>query len=163
MGFFDRLLSLFSGRNAEDTAEGTAGNAMRTASADGSFDEAADDARHPAVDDSPTTPNTLAMQGLQGSAQIPGFNESAEEWEELSPYLPLEPTDHTHVVAIATALAAADSPQTEFRLKRLAIANQEFQLVSCIAASLAAGALESSSFQVTRIYKKRVTEEPHAA
>lgn len=159
MGIFDRLLSHFSGRNAEDATDGAAGNATRAVSEDDGLSAAAD-TRHPTANDPSRTPNALAQQG---PANVPGFDEPAAEWEELPAYLPVDPADHPHVTAISTALAAFDRPQASYELKSLSVANPEFQLVSCIAAALAAGALEASSFQVKKIYKKRVTEEPHAA
>ena len=89
--------------------------------------------------------------------------QSAEEWEELPAYLPVDPQEHRIACVIASAIAASDQPQSSFTVRKVSIANPEYQRVACIAAAIGAGALETSSFTVKRIYKQKVTEEPHAA
>ena len=57
---------------------------------------------------------------------------------------------------------AGDHPSSEFRVKRVLVANPEYRTVSVIATALAAGALEKSSFTVKNIYKMK-EEGSHAA
>lgn len=83
-------------------------------------------------------------------------------WEPLPAYLPVDPREHGHVCAIASAIAAGDHPTSEFRVKRVLIANPEYRTVSVIATAIAAGALEQSSFTVKNIYKMK-KEGSHAA
>lgn len=83
-------------------------------------------------------------------------------WEPLPAYLPVDPREHAHVCAIASAIAAGDHPTSEFRVKRVLIANPEYRTVSVIATAIAAGALEQSSFTVKNIYKMK-KEGSHAA
>ncbi len=62
----------------------------------------------------------------------------------------------------ASAIAAGHDPTSEFRIKRVLVANPEHRTVSIIASALAAGALEQSSLTVMNIYK--INEEGrHAA
>ncbi len=83
-------------------------------------------------------------------------------WEPLPAFLPVDPREHEHVCVIASAIAAGDHPNSEFRVKRMLIANPEYRTVSVIATALAAGALEKSSFTVKNIYKME-KEGSHAA
>ena len=85
-----------------------------------------------------------------------------EVWEPLPVYLPVDPREHEHVCVIASAIAAGDHPSSEFRVKRVLVANPEYRTVSVIATALAAGALEKSSFTVKNIYKMK-EEGSHAA
>ena len=86
-----------------------------------------------------------------------------DEWEELPPYLPVDPAEHATVCVVASAIAAGDHPQSTFTVERVSVANPEYQLVTCIATALAAGDSPSSSFFVQRIYKQKSTEGSHAA
>lgn len=83
-------------------------------------------------------------------------------WEPLPTFLPVDPREHEHVCVIASAIAAGDHPSSEFRVKRVLVANPEYRTVSVIATALAAGALEKSSFTVKNIYKMK-EEGSHAA
>lgn len=83
-------------------------------------------------------------------------------WEPLPAYLPVDAHEHAHVCVIASAIAAGDHPSSEFRVKRVLVANPEYRTVSVIATALAAGALEKSSFTVKNIYKMK-EEGSHAA
>ena len=77
-------------------------------------------------------------------------------------YLPVDAREHAHACVIASAIAAGDHPTSEFRIKRVLVANPEHRTVSIIATALAAGALEQSSFTVKNIYKMK-EEGSHAA
>lgn len=83
-------------------------------------------------------------------------------WEPVPAYLPVDAREHTHACIIASAIAAGDHPTSEFRVKRVLMANPEHRKVSIIATALAAGALEHSSFTVKNIYKMK-EEGSHAA
>lgn len=78
-----------------------------------------------------------------------------DAWEPLPAFLPIDPREHQHVCVIASAIAADDHPTSEFRVKRVLVANPEYRTVSVIATALAAGALEKSSFTVKNIYKMK--------
>lgn len=82
--------------------------------------------------------------------------------ELLPAYLPVDAREHAHACVIASAIAAGDHPASEFRIKRVLVANPEHRTVSIIATALAAGALEQSSFTVKNIYKMK-EEGSHAA
>ena len=83
-------------------------------------------------------------------------------WEPLPAYLPVDAREHAHACVIASAIAAGDHPSSEFRVKRVLVANPEHRTVSIIATALAAGALPESSFTVKNIYKMK-EEGSHAA
>ena len=83
-------------------------------------------------------------------------------WEPLPAFLPVDPHEHTAACVIASAIAAGNHPNSEFRVKRMLVANPEHRTVSVIATALAAGALEKSSFMVKNIYKMK-EEGSHAA
>ena len=85
-----------------------------------------------------------------------------DEWEPLPAYLPVDAREHAHACVIASAIAAGDHPTSEFRVKRVLVANPEHRTVSIIATALAAGALPESSFTVKNIYKMK-EEGSHAA
>ncbi|MFR3451540.1 MAG: hypothetical protein ACLTSX_08030 [Collinsella sp.] len=83
-------------------------------------------------------------------------------WEPLSRVLPVDAARACNACVIASAIAAGDHPSSEFRVKRVLVANPEYRTVSVIATALAAGALEKSSFTVKNIYKMK-EEGSHAA
>lgn len=87
----------------------------------------------------------------------------ASEWGELPAYLPVDAAEYRTVCVIAGAIAAADRPQSEFRVTKVCVPSPEHRRVSVIAAAIAAGALPESKFIVKRIYKHRTEGEPHAA
>lgn len=95
-------------------------------------------------------------------AGTPAANPEQDMWEPLPAFLPVDPRGHEHVCVIASAIAAGDHPTSEFRVKRVLVANPEYRTVSVIATALAAGALEKSSFTVKNIYKMK-EEGSHAA
>lgn len=90
----------------------------------------------------------------------------ADEWEEVPPYLPVDPAEHLPACIIASALAAGSYEKSKLVVRRVNIANPEHRRVAAIATALGAGALDKSSFTVKRIYKKleqKGTENEHAA
>lgn len=87
----------------------------------------------------------------------------ASEWDEIDPYLPVDPEKHRVACIIAAAIAAGDQSESELVVRRISMANPEYQRVAVIATALGAGALDKSSFTVKRIYKKKVLENNHAA
>ncbi|OUO21331.1 hypothetical protein [Collinsella sp. An307] len=91
----------------------------------------------------------------------PGY--PARDWEEIPAYLPVDPAEHREAVIIATAIAAADKPESSFSVKHVSMANPEYRRVACIATALGAGALPESSFVVKHVYRQKSLEETHAA
>lgn len=91
----------------------------------------------------------------------PGY--PAREWEELPAYLPVDPAEHRAACIIAAAIAADDRPESAMTVRSVSMANPEYRRVACIATALGAGALEKSSFTVTKIYRKKALEDTHAA
>ena len=91
----------------------------------------------------------------------PGY--PARDWEEIPAYLPVDPAEHRDAVIIATAIAAADKPESSFSVKRVSMANPEYRRVACVACALGAGALPESSFVVKHVYRQKSLEETHAA
>ena len=77
--------------------------------------------------------------------------------------LPVDPAEHREAVIIATAIAAADKPESSFSVKRVSMVNPEYRRVACIASALGAGALPESSFVVKHVYRQKSLEETHAA
>ena len=67
-----------------------------------------------------------------------------EEWEPVPAFLPVDASEHRPVVVAATAIAAGDRPDSQMVVRRVSVVNPEHRLVSCIASSIAAGALENS-------------------
>lgn len=110
-----------------------------------------------AVNAKPNAPSGAAHKP-SGGARTP----LEDAWEPLPAYLPVDPREYEHVCVIASAIAAGDHPSSEFRVKRVLVANPEYRTVSVIATALAAGALEKSSFTVKNIYKMK-EEGSHAA
>ena len=88
-----------------------------------------------------------------------------EGWEPLPAYLPVDAREHAHVVAIASAIAAGDHPDSTFTATRVYVANPEHARVSAIAAALATGGREDSRLVVKRICKQKESalEGTHAA
>ena len=87
----------------------------------------------------------------------------SSEWELVPAYLPADPREHTAACVIASAIAAGDRPESTFTIRRVSVANPEYQRVAVIATALAAGALATSAFSVKTIYKKKDEEGSHAA
>ena len=94
--------------------------------------------------------------------EAPNAPSPSEAWEPLPAYLPVDPREHAHACVIASAFAAGDHPTSEFRVRRVLVANPEHRTVSVIATALAAGTLPESSFTVKNIYKMK-EEGSHAA
>ena len=86
----------------------------------------------------------------------------SSEWAPLPAHLPVQPEEHTAVCVIASAIAAGDRPTSEFKIRRVSMANPEYRRVAVIATALAAGALPESSFTIKSIYKMK-EEGSHAA
>ena len=101
-------------------------------------------------------------KGADGASETLS-EEPAEAWEELPAYLPVDPQEHRIACVVASAIAANDQPQSTFTVRRVSVANPEYQRVACIATAIGAGALETSSFTIKHIYKQTMTEGSHAA
>lgn len=82
----------------------------------------------------------------------------ASEWEPVPAYVPVDPAEHLPACIIAAALAAGAQETSKLAVKRISVANPEYQRVAVIATALGAGALDKSSFAVKHIYKKKDTE-----
>ncbi len=97
------------------------------------------------------------------AAHPSAFDDPGPDWEELPPYVPVDPSEHREAIVIASAIAAGDRSESSVSIRRISLANPEYRRVACIATALGAGALEKSSFTVKRIYRKKTTEGTHAA
>lgn len=80
---------------------------------------------------------------------------TAEEWEEVPFYLANEDGQDELVSVIATAIAAADRPESQFVVTSIKQKNPEAELVSVIASSIAAGDQPESQLRVKRILKRK--------
>ena len=108
-------------------------------------------------------PGGAAKEDAAGERPGAGGVQPPSEWVPLPAYLPVDPKEHTAACVIASAIAAGDRPQSSFEVRRVSVANPEYQRVAIIATALAAGALASSAFTVKAIYTKRDEEGSHAA
>ena len=54
----------------------------------------------------------------------------ADEWEEVPPYLPVDPAEHLPACIIASALAAGSYEKSKLVVKRVSVANPEHQRVA---------------------------------
>ena len=77
------------------------------------------------------------------------------EWQPLDAFVPAKEEDVTLVSVIASALAARDYPESEFKVTRVLERSSEATTVSVIAAAIAAGASTDSQLVVKNIYQKR--------
>lgn len=100
---------------------------------------------------------TNAAGTTQSTEIAPGF--SAQAWEELPAFLPIETKEHVAACVVAAAIAAGDAAQSSFSIKSICVANPEYRRAACIATALGAGALEKSTFVVKKIYKHKVEQE----
>ena len=98
-----------------------------------------------------------------GEPPSAGSRASSSEWDPLPAYIPVQPEEHPVACVIASAIAAGDRPKSEFKIRRVSMANPEYRRVAVIATALAAGALPESSFTVKTIYKHKEKESSHAA
>lgn len=121
-------------------------------------------------------PGETGVDRAPAARPEPKAGDSDSPWEPVPAYLPVDPRDHAEVCAIACAIAAGDRPDSSFTVTGLSVANPEYRRVACIASALAAGALESSAFEIRHIYRnkaaaastptapaKTALEETHAA
>lgn len=77
------------------------------------------------------------------------------EWEEVPFYVPNDDGEEELVSVIATAIAAADRPTSQFTVTSIKKKNPEAELVAVIASSIAAGDQPESQLQVKRIFKRK--------
>lgn len=77
-----------------------------------------------------------------------------EKWEELPGFIPAPKEEYRLVSVIATAIAAEDSPNSQFIVKKILKRNPEAKTVALIAASLASEVSTGNQLQVTKILKK---------
>lgn len=76
-----------------------------------------------------------------------------ERLVEVPAYVPVSPAAHRTAV-VAAAVSSAVHPTESLTLKRLSMANAEYQRVAAIASAIAAGDRPQSAFTVRHIYKK---------
>ena len=115
------------------------------------------------TEDGPASASVSASASTRG-ASVPDASGTAagatrETWEPVPAYLPVDARDHLPAVIATTAIAAGDVPDSALRVTRVLIANPEHRRVTAIAAALAAGSLEDSSFVVRRIHRLRREKE----
>lgn len=78
-----------------------------------------------------------------------------DSWEEVPFYIPNDDGENELVSVIATAIAAADQPKSQFTVKRIMKKNPEAQLVTLIATSILAGDAPETQVRVKKIYQKK--------
>ena len=82
--------------------------------------------------------------------------EPSEEqgWRPVPAFIPLARDRWTLPAVVATAVAAADRPESSFSVRNVEIANPEALRVGSIAAAIAAADRPESSFSVKRVFCK---------
>ncbi|MDV5975884.1 UNVERIFIED_CONTAM: hypothetical protein KB581_01205 [Streptococcus canis] len=95
--------------------------------------------------------NETQNEALSASSKT----EALEDWKKVPAYIPADKDDYQTVSLIASAIAASDRPNSQFKMKRILKRNPEAVTVSLIASSIAAGVYSESQFRVTSIYCKR--------
>ena len=93
-----------------------------------------------------------AESQAQAQAQQAAFE---AEWEPVAAYVDADPEEALEVSVIASALAAANYPDSQFVVKRVLKRNPEATTVSVIASAIAAGDAPDSQWAVKHIYQKR--------
>ena len=88
----------------------------------------------------------------QAQAQQAAFE---AEWEPMAAYVAADSEEALEVSVIASALAAANYPDSQFVVKRVLKRNPEATTVSVIASAIAAGDAPDSQWAVKHIYQKR--------
>lgn len=77
-------------------------------------------------------------------------------YSELPEYIASDSIDYTLVSTIATAIAAGDQPESEFKVKNILIKNPEFVKVAVIISSIVAADMTDSSWKITNIKKRGI-------
>lgn len=78
-----------------------------------------------------------------------------DEWEALPEFIPADETDYLSVSLIATAIAAGDRSDSQFKVRKIMQRNPEALRVSIIASALAAEHYPDSRMVVRSIYTKK--------
>ncbi|MGT2828374.1 hypothetical protein AB6M97_05125 [Streptococcus hillyeri] len=101
------------------------------------------------------------FQRLFGKSREPEVRQTAEPvpneldgWEPVPGFIPADKEDYELVSVIATAIAAGDYPDSQFKVTRIMQRNPEALTVSLIASSIAAGDYPDSQLTVKSIYTK---------
>lgn len=81
--------------------------------------------------------------------------EVTDNWEEVPIYLPNDDGENELVSVVATAIAAAEGPESQFKIKKILKKNPEAQLVTLIATSILAGDAPQTQIRVNKIYRKK--------
>lgn len=92
---------------------------------------------------------------LEESSTLNSEIKPSDNWEKIPAYIPADKSDYKKVTLIASAIAASNRPNSQFKFKRILKRNPEAITVSLIASSIAAGVYPESQFRVTSIYCKR--------
>ena len=77
------------------------------------------------------------------------------EWEPLEAFEAASKSETEIVSVIASAIAARDYPESEFKVKRVLSRTQTSKDIAVIAAAIAAGESTESQLVVKHIYQKR--------
>lgn len=91
-----------------------------------------------------------AKDSMQGEAT----ERIDDGYEVLPEYIESDSIDYTLVSTIATAIAAGDQPESEFKVKNILVKNPEFVKVSVIMSSIVACDMQDSSWKITNIKKR---------
>lgn len=75
-------------------------------------------------------------------------------WVPMKKYLPVSEEEKELVSVIATAIAAGDRPDSQFRVKDIQVRNREYVEVALIASAIAAGQGQNVELSVKSIFEK---------
>lgn len=97
--------------------------------------------------------------GRQGTQEAEQTSQSQADshldgWVPMEKYLPVPEEERELVGVIATALAAGDRPDSQFKVKDIQVRNPEYVEVALIASALAAGQGQDVELRVKSILKK---------
>lgn len=79
-----------------------------------------------------------------------------DDYTEVPKYIPSDSVDYTLVSTIATAIAAGDRPESEFKVTDVKVKNPEFTKVAVIISSIVATDLADSSWKILNIKKRGI-------
>lgn len=101
-----------------------------------------------------TTPESAELPRAQAVTIKEPLEDELAGWAEVPFYVGADVPEKELVTVIATAIAAGDRPESEFRVNKIQVKNPEAQLVSLIATAIAAGDRPEAELIVKKIYKR---------
>lgn len=92
------------------------------------------------------------LAGAKSGAETPAEDDG---WELVLANVATTPAQRVIPSIVATAIAAAERPDSEFVVRRVEVANPEARRVAIIATAIAAGDKPESEFVVRRVLRKK--------